>query len=158
MISLMVEITSTVLDKWTLAIEDAKTKEIDLRLDIHDEMTRLTLDIVTGCVFGSGLMKNENVREIIYRNVITTLEDIEKRIYNMLAIIPIINRLPLPSKQRIDKSKYDVRIVIQRIIDDRKKGLTKSSCKGLTQTFLLFFSIEFSLMFVFFFLSRTGFT
>jgi cytochrome P450 len=130
MISLMVEITSNLLDKWTLAFKDSKTKGIDLTLDIQNEMTHLTLDIVTGCVFGSGLMKNENVRDIIYRNVTTTLIDVEKRTFNMIGIIPIINRLPLPSKQRIDKSKRDVRFVIQRIIDDRKKGLTKSSCKG----------------------------
>jgi cytochrome P450 len=127
MISLMVEITSNLLDKWILSLKDAK----ELTLDMQNEMTHLTLDIVTGCVFGSGLMKKENVREIIYRNVTASLEDIEKRTFNMLALIPIINRLPLPSKQRIDKSKLDVRIVIQRIIDDRKKGLTKSACKGL---------------------------
>ncbi|CAF1531612.1 unnamed protein product, partial [Adineta steineri] len=52
------------------------------------------------------------------------------RTLNMIGLIPIINRLPFPSKQRIDKSKQDVRIVIQRIIDDRKKNLTTSSCKG----------------------------
>jgi cytochrome P450 len=139
MISLMVEITSNLLDKWTLALKDAENKETDLTLDIQNEMARLTLDIVTGCVFGSGLMKNENVRETIYRNVTTTLNDVEKRIFNMIAITPIINALPFPSKQRIDKSKRDVRTVIQRIIDDRKKGLTKSSCKGLKYIFFLNF-------------------
>jgi cytochrome P450 len=130
MISLMVEITSNLLDKWTLTFEDFKNKGKDMTLDIQNEMTHLTLDIVTGCVFGSGLMKNENVREVIYQNVTTTLKDVEKRIFNMIAIIPIINRLPFPSKQRIDKSKNDVKIVVQRIVDDRKQGLTKSSCKG----------------------------
>lgn len=130
MISLIVEITTNFLDKWTKDSKDYQIKEKEFNLDMHDEMARLTLDIVTGCVFGSGLMKNENVRNIIYQNVTTTLQDVEKRIHNMIAIIPIINRLPLPSKQRIDKSKRDVRLVIQQIIDDRKNGLTKSSCKG----------------------------
>jgi hypothetical protein len=54
---------------------------------------------------------------------------------NMITIIPIINQLPFPSKRRIEKSKRDVRVVIQRIIDDRKKGLTKSACKGFTFCF-----------------------
>jgi cytochrome P450 len=152
MISLMVEITSNLLDKWTLAVRDTQNKGIELTLDIHKEMARLTLDIVTGCVFGSGLTKDENVREVIYRNVTTTLEDVLKRILNMIAIIPIINRLPFPSKQRIDKSKRDVKIVIQRIIDDRKKGLTKSACKGLN--LLSNLSIDHFV----FFLYRTGFT
>jgi cytochrome P450 len=131
MVSLMVDITSILLDKWKIALHDAENHVKELTLDIHKEMARLTLDIVTGCVFGSGLMKNDDVREVIYRNVTTTLKDVEKRIFSMVAIIPIINRLPFPSKRRIDKSKHDVRIVIQRIIDDRKKGLTKSACKGL---------------------------
>ncbi|UJR29908.1 hypothetical protein I4U23_017456 [Adineta vaga] len=128
MISLMIEITSSYINKWKSISENKKENEY--HVDIHEEMTRLTLDIVTGCVFGSGLMSNDNAREVIYRNVTTTLSDVEKRIHNMIAIIPIVNRLPLPSKQRIDRSKHDVRIVIQRIIDERKKGLSKSSCKG----------------------------
>jgi len=131
MVSLMVDMTSILLDKWKIALHDAENHGKELNLDIHKEMARLTLDIVTGCVFGSGLMKNDDVREVIYQNVTTTLKDVEKRIFSMVGIIPIINRLPFPSKRRIDKSKHDVRIVIQRIIDDRKKGLTKSACKGL---------------------------
>ena len=131
MISLMVEMTSDLLNKWTLDFQTAQNKGIDFTVDVHHQMTRLTLDIVTGCVFGSGLTKNDDVREIIYENVTTTLKDVEKRIHNMIAIIPLLNRLPLPSRRRIEKSKRDVRRVIEQIIEDRKKGLTKSACKGL---------------------------
>ena len=130
MMSLMIDLTSNLLDKWTLAFNNCQQQGKDLILDIHDEMARLTLDIVTGCVFGSGLMQNDNARDVIYRNVTTTLKDVEQRILNMIAITPILNRLPFPSKQRIDQSKQDVKLVIQQIINDRKKGLTKSSCKG----------------------------
>jgi len=125
MISLMVEITSNLLNKWSLSIKDNK-----LTVDIHKEMTGLTLDIVTGCVFGSGMMKNEHLREIIHQGVTTTLEDVEERTFNMIGIIPLINRLPFPSKRRIDKSKENVRHAVQQIIDERKKGLSKSACKG----------------------------
>lgn len=127
MVSLMIEKTSNCIQKWQNGLRETAPK--DFVVDMHAEMTRLTLDIVTGCVFGDGLMGNDHARKVIYGNVTTTLADVEKRIYNMIAIIPIVNRLPLPSKQRIDKSKRDVRIVIQRIIDERKHGLTKSSCK-----------------------------
>ncbi|CAF1581794.1 unnamed protein product [Adineta ricciae] len=128
MISLMIEKTSNYIEKWQNSLRETAPK--DFIVDMHAEMARLTLDIVTGCVFGDGLMGDNHARKIIYDNVTTTLADVEKRIHNMIAIIPIVNRLPLPSKQRIDKSKRDVRIVIQQIIDDRKQGLTKSSCKG----------------------------
>ena len=53
----------------------------------------------------------------------------------MIALIPIINQLPLPSKRRIDKSRQDIKNVVQNIIDQRKKGLTKSACKGLNISF-----------------------
>ncbi len=36
-------------------------------------MAGLTLDIVTGCVFGSGMMKDERLRETINQAVTTTL-------------------------------------------------------------------------------------
>jgi cytochrome P450 len=126
MISLMVEITSNFLDKWSLSMKDNL-----LTVDIHKEMACLTLDIVTGCVFGSGMMKNEHLRDIIHQGVTTTLEDVEERTFNMIGIIPIINRIPFPGKRRIDKSKQNVRYAVQHIIDERKKGLTKSACKGL---------------------------
>jgi hypothetical protein len=79
MISLMVEITSNLINKWTLSLN--KTKN-ELTSDIKHDMTRLTLDIVTGCEFGSGLMKHENVRDVICRNVTTTLQDVERRLFN----------------------------------------------------------------------------
>jgi cytochrome P450 len=125
MISLMVDITSKVLHQWSLLMKDNI-----LAMDIHKSMTGLTLDIVTGCVFGSGMMNNEYLREIIYQGVTTTLEDVEERTFNMIGIIPLINRLPFPSKRRIDKSKENVRHAVQQIIDERKKGLSKSACKG----------------------------
>ncbi|CAF1042337.1 unnamed protein product [Rotaria sordida] len=130
MISFMVEITSNLLNKWSLTMTNANNTDNILIIDIHKEMTGLTLDIVTGCVFGSGLMKDEHVREIIYQGLTKTLEDVEERTFNMIAIIPIINRLPLASKRRIDKSKENIRHAVKQIIDERKKGFTKSACKG----------------------------
>ncbi|CAF1118279.1 unnamed protein product [Rotaria sordida] len=130
MISLMIEITSNFLNKWLLNITNTTNKDNILIVDIHKEMTGLTLDIVTGCVFGSGLMKDEHIRETIYQGITKIFEDIGERTYNMIGIIPIINQLPLPSKRRIDKSKENIRHAVEHIIDERKKGFTKSACKG----------------------------
>jgi cytochrome P450 len=137
MISLIAKTTSHILSKWTAAV--ACEQGNMLTLNIHEEMARLTLDIVAGCVFGSEVMRNEQVHEIMYQSVRVTLNEVEKRTFNMLGIIPIINQLPLPSKRRIEKSSRDVRLVIQRIIDERKRGLTKSACKGFLSLSLSFF-------------------
>ncbi|CAF4192934.1 unnamed protein product, partial [Adineta steineri] len=102
MTSLMVDITTDLINKWSSSMNNENNT---LTIDIHKEMARLTLDIVTGCVFGSGMMKNEHIREIIHEGVTTTLKDVEERTFNMIGIIPVINQLPLPSKRRIEKSK-----------------------------------------------------
>jgi cytochrome P450 len=92
MMSTMVEITSCFLAKWTKCA--CKDNDKTISIDVHEEMARLTLDILVECVFGTS------------------------------------NRLKFPSKLRIDKSMRDPRRFIQGIIDERKKGFTKSTAKG----------------------------
>ncbi|CAF4927477.1 unnamed protein product [Rotaria sp. Silwood1] len=125
MISLMVDITLDHIQKWSAAAIVAHHDNKSLTLNMHEKMARLTLDIVTGCVFGTEIISDENVHETIYRAVTESLELMEKRLYNMIAIIPIINRLPLSSKRRIDKCISEGKNIIRRIVDDRPR-----SCVG----------------------------
>ncbi|CAF1366303.1 unnamed protein product, partial [Didymodactylos carnosus] len=120
--NLMIETTNNLLDEWTKLKSNS--------LDIHCEMIRLTLDIVAGCVFGTGLINNHYVHDIVYKSVTITLNEVENRAFNMLGVIPILKDLPLPSKLRIEKSKRDVKVVIKQIIKDRKDGQSRSACKG----------------------------
>lgn len=141
MVTLMTERTSRFLDKWTTSTND---KNYPLTLDIHEEMTNLTLDIITGCVFGTEIIKDQNVHEIIFRNVTIALKAVERRTFNMLAILPIINQLPLPDKRCIDQSRQNIKQVVQTIINQRKKGLTKSACKGLNIISFIFCLLSIS--------------
>ncbi|CAF0997361.1 unnamed protein product [Rotaria sordida] len=127
MISLMVERTSNFLNKWTAAIDD---KNQSITLDIHEEMTNLTLDIVTGCVFGTELINDQHVHETISKCVTIATKELEKRMFNMIVILPIINQLPILGKPRIDQAKEEIKHIVQQIVNQRKKGLTKSACKG----------------------------
>jgi cytochrome P450 len=128
MISLMVESTQHILNKWMQA---TKNTEQVLTIDIHQQMSSLTLDIVTGCVFGSETVQDNQAHDVIYRDVTLALNEAEKRIFTLVAMTPILNRLPLPSKRRIEKAREDIRCIVQRIIDQRKKGLSRSACKGV---------------------------
>ncbi|CAF2124303.1 unnamed protein product [Rotaria magnacalcarata] len=130
MISLMVDITSNLTGKWSSMTTVAADQNKPLVFDIHEEMAKLTLDIVTSCVFGTEIMSDEKMHKIVYRTITESLELMEKRLFNMTAIIPIINRLPLSSKRRIDKCVSEGKQLIRQIVDNRKKGLTKSACKG----------------------------
>ncbi|CAF1301007.1 unnamed protein product [Rotaria sordida] len=93
-------------------------------------MAHLTLNILAGCVFGMSAQNEKPAYETVTRNIAVALDEVEKRAFKLLAIIPLVNRLPLPSKLRIDASMREVRRVVQHIIDERKKGLSKSACKG----------------------------
>ena len=133
MISLMVESTQQILNKWTQATDNT---ERVLTLDIHEQMSSLTLHIVTGCVFGTETVDDNQAHEVIYRNVTLALNEAEKRVFTLVAMTPVLNQLPLPSKRRIEKAREEIRWIVQRIIDQRKKGVTKSACKGSLSTLL----------------------
>ncbi|CAF3764096.1 unnamed protein product [Rotaria sp. Silwood1] len=97
MISLMVERTSSFLARWT---EVSSNKTQPLTLNIHEEMTNLTLDIVTRCVFGTEIIGGQHVHEIISRSITMAMKELEKRMYNMIGITPFINQLPLHAGPR----------------------------------------------------------
>ncbi|CAF4810305.1 unnamed protein product [Rotaria sp. Silwood1] len=128
MIPMMIEITSNVLNKWAQCIN--KNENRMTTIDVREEMSLLTLSMISGCVFGKNISKDKDIHEKMYRNVTVILNEIEKRLFDMTAILPLINRLPFPSKLRIDKSMQDLRTIVESIIDERKKGLTRSTAKG----------------------------
>lgn len=129
MFSLMAQITNRFLQKWTMLSENRTTSD-PLTLDIHEELSGLTLDIVIGCIFGAETIEDKSVHEIIFQNMNVALKEMEKRIFNMVGLLPIIKDLPLAGKRRIDQARQAIQQIVQNIINQRLKGLTKSTCKG----------------------------
>ncbi|CAF1409358.1 unnamed protein product [Rotaria sordida] len=127
MIPLMVDLTSSFLTKWQI---DTNEKTYPLILDVSKEMSNLALDIITGCVFGVEAMKDIHIHETIYQSIKIASDEIEKRIHNMIIIIPILNQLPILGKRRIDKCRQDIKNIVLQMINQRKQGLTKATCKG----------------------------
>lgn len=130
MVSLMVEVTDKLVNKWNTSLENGSSDDGSLHLNVHDEMSSLTLDIVTSCVFGTEIISDERMHQTIHRLIGESLEIMEKRLFNMTAILPIIKSLPLASKRRIDKNFKEGMELVRSIVDGRRRGLTKSSCKG----------------------------
>ena len=128
MISLMAETTLRFLNKWKTATTDKEDHSITL--DIHEEMANLTLDIVTGCVFGTEIINEQQVEQTIGQSLTMAMKELDKRMLNMIAFIPLLNQLPFRSKRIIDRSRQEIKHIIRNIINQRKKGLTKSACKG----------------------------
>ncbi|CAF1546711.1 unnamed protein product [Didymodactylos carnosus] len=94
-------------------------------------MSALALDIVTGCVFGSGLVHDKEVHALMHRSIATAMSELEHRMFTLIGVLPIVKSLPLKSKLKIDEAKRDFMSAVKKIIDDRRHGLTQSVCKGL---------------------------
>ena len=88
---------------------------------MYEQMSSLTLHIVTGYAFGTEMVEGNQAHEVIYRHVTLALNEAEKRVFTLVAMTLILKQLPLPSKRRIDKASEDIRYIVQRIIDQRKK-------------------------------------
>ena len=67
-------------------------------------MTNLTLDIVTGCVFGTKIINEQQVQKTIGQSLTIAMKELEKRMLNTIVFIPLLNQLPIPSKRIIDRS------------------------------------------------------
>ncbi|CAF1145698.1 unnamed protein product [Didymodactylos carnosus] len=130
MLSLMTDKTELIINKWKRLMDETTKSYVDL--DFHVEMANLTLDIVCGCLFGTDLINNIEIHRFIYNSVTNAYRETEKRLFNMIGIIPILKDLPLPSKLRMDKGKQEVKKVILKIIKDRKDGHSSAACKGET--------------------------
>ncbi|CAF3761021.1 unnamed protein product [Rotaria sp. Silwood1] len=127
MTSLIVDTISSFLTKWQIKTYD---KNYPLILDVSKEMSNLTLNILIGCVFGAEIMEDLNIHETIYQCVKIASTEIENRIYNMIIMIPILNQLPLFGKRRIDKCRHVIKNIVLQMINQRKQGLTRATCKG----------------------------
>jgi cytochrome P450 len=126
--NLMVETTSILLDKWKTLIADQENKSINL--EIRKEMSTLTLDIVTGCVFGTGLINDQVAHDTIHRSIASAQNEMEHRFFSLIGILPVIKELPLRSKLNIDKARQSINVIVEKIVDDRRQGVTQSACKG----------------------------
>jgi cytochrome P450 len=126
--NLMVETTSILLEKWNTMIAEQQNKSINL--EMRKEMSVLTLDIVTGCVFGTGLMNDQAAHDTIHRNIAIAQKEMEHRFFSLIGILPVIKELPLRSKLNIDRARQSITLIVEKIIDDRRQGVTHSACKG----------------------------
>jgi cytochrome P450 len=131
MISFMVETASRELAKLTVSARQNQNNV--LTIDVHKEMVHLTLKILGGCIFGMSMGNGKPVYEILAQNISVGYTKLQRRATTLVPYIPFINRLPLPRKLRIESLLQQGRCAIEHIIDERKKGLTKSACKGLTR-------------------------
>jgi cytochrome P450 len=103
--STMVEHTEAMLDRWG---EGG-------RLDVHDEMMRLTLSIVARTLFGADVSGRE-------ADVEHALEIALQRFIERMSLLRVLDRLPLPRNRRFKRALGTLDGIIYGIIEERRRS------------------------------------
>ncbi|CAF1649653.1 unnamed protein product, partial [Didymodactylos carnosus] len=96
MIDIMTEETSKLLNEWIEKINNSNNKII---LEMNREFSGLTLDIISNCAFGTGIINEYEAKEVIYDTFSVIIDMFINRLMNLVGVLPIIKYLPLRSKQ-----------------------------------------------------------
>ena len=126
MMSIMSEATELAVSRWTLLVGGKDAGPID----IHKEMSNLTLDIVATATMGSSFRNSPEVGEAVYTAFTSVLDDIQKRNLNLTGLIPGLNSLPTASLRRIQDGVQRIQDVVMKVVNDRRKGSSHSLCDG----------------------------
>ncbi|XDD50404.1 cytochrome P450 [Leptospira sp. WS92.C1] len=107
----MAEETQNLFQEW-----QSKQKDGKLRVDLSEEMMRLTFAIVGKTLFRSDV---KEYSEIIAKNVEIAMQEVTKR---LTTIFPPPIHWPLPGNKRLRNSVESMNQVIYELIDQRKKN------------------------------------
>ncbi|AYV56151.1 cytochrome P450 [Leptospira kmetyi] len=108
---IMADETRNLFEEW-----DSKEKNKTLRVDLSEEMMKLTFAIVGKTLFRSDV---KEYSEIIAKNVETAMEELTKR---LTMVFPPPVHWPLPGNRRLLKSIDAMNEVIYELIDQRRKN------------------------------------
>jgi cytochrome P450 len=104
--------------KWSIT-SPITSKEKETIIDIHEEMTKLTLSIISNVLFGSS-MDSEKITKII--QAITTLVGYFNHL-RLPFIGQTLEKLPLPSSRRFHSARKELDLLIFEIINEHKSIL-----------------------------------
>jgi cytochrome P450 len=94
------------------------------RMDVHAEMTRLTLLIVGRTLFDADLAGDAAG----VRQALAQVLQIFERVSSPLG--PLLDRLPLPSTRRFERARRDLDAVIGRMISERRAAAARGEPPG----------------------------
>jgi cytochrome P450 len=102
----MTEFTERMLERW----------KPGQRLDIHAEMMRVTLEIVTKALFGAEVSEEDTAR------VGHALEIMLERFVDRISLFQFLQQLPLPKNLRFRNALASLDSIIYRIIEARRRS------------------------------------
>ncbi|CAF1604130.1 unnamed protein product [Rotaria magnacalcarata] len=135
MVSIMVNETAKVIDGFFL-LSDSNA------IDLHRELSGLTLSIIMSSAFGQASSTQSNFNQTMYQTVNDVFEAIKYRIMHTITQIPFLARLPFWRKKVIDDGVQIIGDAVDQIITDRRQGRSASLCAGSDLLDLLLSAID----------------
>jgi cytochrome P450 len=99
-------------------------------VDLQVEFNALTLSIIASSAFGSGYETVANAKAVISQIFVETLDAITYRSMIMVNQIPLLSQLPFWKKDVVDNGFRISGKLVDRIIADRRQGLSSSLSNG----------------------------
>ena len=129
----MENVTMKQLQRWKdRTEEDMKINKNSpgIKVELHREMTSLTLDIVSTAIFGSSMCESEDVSNMIFDcfNDIMNLGFAEA--IKPINQLPFMKYVPTASKKKIKEGAATLQNLCAKLIEERKQGLSQSVCQG----------------------------
>jgi cytochrome P450 len=120
--TVMTDSTATMLERW------AKRSELDEPIDIAEEMTALTLDIIGRTMFSAELGGNA---KMLSDTVTLAARHINERITSFTGLFELSERLPTPKNRRFQAAIRSGDALIQQIVERRRKSGSGSDHRDL---------------------------
>ena len=135
MAELMVTETDEHIARWVsrMAVNtSSSTAEPFVQLDLHREMSALTLTVIARCAFGTA---SQGESAVIYEAFDTMLKWTQWRVSRLVEFVPLLRDLPILHKPDIMAGKGAIWGLAERVIQDRREGRTGRE-KGARQDLL----------------------
>ncbi|UJR23084.1 hypothetical protein I4U23_026107 [Adineta vaga] len=140
MVSIITEQTSRSITDM-LASSKSNTHERK-PIDLQVQFNVLTLSIISSSAFGSGFETITNAKEIITQTFGKVLDAIMYRSLYLINQTPFISKLPFWKKNVVDHGARMIAELVDRIIADRRQGLSMSLSNGSDLLDLLFSAVD----------------
>jgi cytochrome P450 len=99
-------------------------------IDLHRDMSGLTLSIIAACAFGGGFSSIPDAVSTIYDSLESSLALLMRRVTLMVEFIPLLRSLPVLGKPEIRQAGRRMRQLVERVVRERREGKTGSEREG----------------------------
>ena len=128
MVSIIVKQTEKAIEGLLLKFEGEKYQKEGV--DLQTEFNSLTLSIIASSAFGSGFETITDAKELLCRMFVETLDAISYRSMIMVNQLPFLSRLPFWKKDVVERGARAISDLVDRIIVERRKGISSSLSDG----------------------------